>query len=176
MEEIDFTDTIEIIDTKSDEENERRDFYAQKYWESRKRRGVTYYLAQKLMRERIYFAAMMVNQGDADALITGYSRAYPASLMPLLEVVGKLEGVDKVAATNSMITQKGPFFLSDTAININPTANELAKIAQMTAYTMKMFGMNPVMAMISCKFWILEARASRKVRDAVSMLHRLSPN
>jgi malate dehydrogenase (oxaloacetate-decarboxylating)(NADP+) len=176
MEEIDFTDTIEIIDTKSDEENERRDFYAQKYWESRKRRGVTYYLAQKLMRERIYFAAMMVNQGDADALITGYSRAYPASLMPLLEVVGKLEGVDKVAATNLMITQKGPFFLSDTAININPTANELAKIAQMTAYTMKMFGMNPVMAMISyANFGSSKHEQAGKVRDAVSMLHRLSP-
>lgn len=176
MEEIDFTDTIEIIDTKSDEENERRDFYAQKYWESRKRRGVTYYLAQKLMRERIYFAAMMVNQGDADALITGHSRAYPASLMPLLEVVGKLEGVDKVAATNLMITQKGPFFLSDTAININPTANELAKIAQMTAYTMKMFGMNPVMAMISyANFGSSKHEQAGKVRDAVSMLHRLSP-
>lgn len=176
MDEIDFTDDIEIIDTKSDEEKDRRDFYAQKYWESRKRKGVTYYLAQKLMRERIYFGAMMVNQGDADALITGYSRAYPASLMPLLEVIGKLEGVDKVAATNLMITQKGPFFLSDTAININPTAKELAKISQMTAYTMKMFGMNPVMAMISyANFGSSKHEQASKVRDAVSILHRLSP-
>jgi len=110
MEEIDFHDDIEIIDTKADEEDARRNFYAQKYWESRKRKGVTYYLAQKLMRERNYFAAMMVNQGDADALITGYSRAYPASLVPLLEVIGKIDGVDKVAATNLMITQKGPIF------------------------------------------------------------------
>lgn len=177
MEEIDFHDDIEIIDTKADEEDARRNFYAQKYWESRKRKGVTYYLAQKLMRERNYFAAMMVNQGDADALITGYSRAYPASLVPLLEVIGKIDGVDKVAATNLMITQKGPIFLSDTAININPNTKELAKITQMTAFTMKMFGIEPVIAMISyANFGSSKHEQATKVKEAVSLLHRTSPS
>src|SRR5690606_23110041 len=149
MEEIDFNEDIEIIDPKDDDHEEKRNLYAQKYWENRRRNGVTLYQAKKLMRERNYYAAMMINQGDADALITGHSRSYPSSLMPILEVIGKLDGVDKVATTNLMITKKGPIFLSDTSINIDPTAKELAKIAQMTAFTMKMFGMEPILAMIS---------------------------
>jgi malate dehydrogenase (oxaloacetate-decarboxylating)(NADP+) len=149
MKEIDFDANIQIIDPKDDAEEEKRNFYAEKYWEKRRRNGVTLYDARKWMRERNYFAAMMVNVGDADALITGYSRSYPAVLKPMLELIGKIDGVDKVAATNLMVTKRGPMFLSDTSVNIDPTAKELAKIAQMTAYTMKMFGMEPVMAMIS---------------------------
>ncbi len=177
MLEIDFDDKIEIIDPKSDEEEERRNLYAKEYWNKRKRNGVTYLDAQKLMRERNYFAAMMVNLGHADALITGYSRSYPTVVRPILEVIGKMDNVDKVAATNLMITKRGPIFLSDTSINIDPTAKELAKIAQMTAFTMKMFGITPVMAMISyTNFGASKHDRARKVKEAVSILHRVSPD
>jgi len=176
MKEIDFDADIEIIDPKEDSEQERRNYYANKYWESRRRNGVTFYEAKKWMRERNYFAAMMVNVGDADALITGYSRSYPSVLKPMLEVIGKIEGVDKVAATNLMITKRGPIFLSDTSVNIDPTAKELAKIAQMTAFTMKMFGMTPVMAMVSyANFGSSKHDKAKKVREAVGLLHRTSP-
>lgn len=176
MSEIDFDANIEIIDPKDDQEKERRNFYANKYWESRRRSGVTLYEAKKWMRERNYFAAMMVNLGDADALITGYSRSYPSVLKPMLEVIGKIDGVDKVAATNLMITKRGPIFLSDTSVNIDPTSKELAKIAQMTAFTMKMFGMTPVMAMISyANFGSSKHDRAKKVREAVALLHRTSP-
>ena len=177
MEEIDFNEDIEIIDPKDDDHEEKRNLYAQKYWETRRRNGVTLYQAKKLMRERNYYAAMMINQGDADALITGHSRSYPSSLMPILEVIGKLDDVDKVATTNLMITKKGPIFLSDTSINIDPTAKELAKITQMTAYTMRMFGMEPVLAMISyANFGSSKNEKARKVKEAVSLLHRITPN
>lgn len=177
MREIDFHDEIEIIDPKADDEEGRRNMYAHKYWEARRRNGVTLHDAQKWMRERNYFAAMMVNLGDADALITGYSRSYPSVLKPMLEVIGKIDGVDKVAATNLMVTQRGPIFISDTSVNIDPTAKEMAKIAQMTAFTMKMFGMTPVMAMVSyTNFGSSKHDRARKVKEAVALLHRTAPD
>ncbi len=150
MAEIEFdAEDILIIDPKTEEENDRKNKYAKVYWEQRKRRGVTYYSAQRLMRERNYFAAMMVNEGDADALISGYSRNYPSVVKPMLELIGMAKGTSRVATTNVMMTKRGPMFLSDTSININPTSRELTKIAQMTSQVVKMFGMDPVMAMIS---------------------------
>ena len=101
------------------------------------------------MRERNYFAAMMVNEGEADSLITGYSRPYHTVVKPMIELIGKDKGVSKIAATNLMLTKQGPMFLDDTTININPSAKELAKISQMTYKIAKMFGMKPNIAMLS---------------------------
>jgi malate dehydrogenase (oxaloacetate-decarboxylating)(NADP+) len=100
------------------------------------------------MRERNYFAAMMVNEGEADGLVTGYT-SYSSVVKPMLQLIGKAPGASIVATTNMMLTKRGPMFLSDTAINIDPTADDLAKIAIMTAKTVKMFGVEPVMAMVS---------------------------
>lgn len=145
MQEIDFDhEPVTIIDPKSDEEKIKRDTYADVYWHSRNRKGVTKYDAEKLMRERNYFAAMMVNEGDADALLSGYSRAYPSVVKPMLELIGMAKGIDRVAATNLMNTSRGPLFISDTSINIDPSATDLAKIAVMTAKTVRLFGMEPV--------------------------------
>ena len=166
-----------IIDPKSDEEIERKNRYANAYWQQRKRRGITLYSAQKVMRERNYFAAMMVNEGDADALISGYSRSYPSVVKPMLELIGMAPGTTRVATTNLMITKRGPLFLSDTSINIDPTAKDLAIIAQMTARTVKMFGMDPVMAMTSySNFGSSTNEKASKVRDAVAILHKAYPD
>ena len=177
MAEIEFdADDVLIIDPKTEEENDRKNKYAKVYWEQRKRRGVTYYSAQRLMRERNYFAAMMVNEGDADALISGYSRNYPSVVKPMLELIGMAKGTSRVATTNVMMTKRGPMFLSDTSININPSARELTKIAQMTAQVVKMFGMEPVMAMTSySNFGSSSHENASKVRDAVAHLHRYYP-
>ena len=176
MEEIEFDTDVPIIDPKSDEETERKNRYAKAYWEKRKRQGVTVYSAEKKMRERNYFAAMMVNVGDADALITGYSRNYPSVVKPMLELIGMAEGVNRVATTNVMMTQRGPMFLSDTAININPSAKDLAKIARMTSRITKMFGIEPVTAMISySNFGSSDHPDSEKVREAVAYLHKAYP-
>ena len=177
MAEIDFEeDNVLIIDPKSDEEEEHRKNYAYKYWETRHRSGVTKYDAEKLMRERNYFAAMMVNEGDADALLSGYSRAYPTVVKPMLELIGMAKGVSRVAATNVMNTSRGPIFISDTSINIDPPAKDLAKIAQMTARTVQLFGMEPVIAMISyANFGSSKDPRAKKVKDAVSYLHRFHP-
>lgn len=177
MLELDFNEDIEIIDPKSDEQSAKRIEYAEKYWERRKRSGVTFFDAKRLMRERSYFAAMMLNLGDADAMVSGYARSYPTAVRPVLETIGKYDGVDKVATTNLMLTSKGPLFFSDTSINIDPTAKELANIAQMTNYTMKMFGLKPVIALISyANFGSSKDPHALKVREAVQMLHKSNPD
>ena len=129
------------------------------------------------MRERNYFAAIMVNEGDADALISGYSRNYPTVVKPMLELIGMADGVSKVATTNIMMTKRGPIFLSDTSINIDPDAKTLAKITQMTSSVIKLFGLNPVMAMVSySNFGSSINEKASKVREAVSYLHRHYPD
>ena len=176
MREINFDVELEIIDPKSDEELERKNNYAQAYWKQKKRKGVTKYAAQKIMRERNYFAAMMVNEGDADALISGYTTSYPKVVKPMLELIGKAKGVTRVATTNIMMTRRGPLFLSDTAININPSADDLAKIAIMTSKVVKMLGIEPAIAMTSySNFGSSDNPSSKKVREAVKYLHETYP-
>ncbi|MBQ0767890.1 MAG: NADP-dependent malic enzyme [Bizionia sp.] len=175
-EEIEFDADILIIDPKSDEVKDQKDRYAEVYWNQRKRRGVTLFSAKKLLRERNFFAAMMVNEGDADALISGYSQSYPSVVKPMLEVIGLDSGSTRAATTNVMMTQRGPMFLSDTSININPSASDLTKIAQMTAGVVKMFGIEPVMAMTSySNFGSSKNQTAIKVREAVTYLHKRHP-
>ncbi|WP_444671187.1 NADP-dependent malic enzyme [Flavobacterium columnare] len=176
-EELGFDAEVEIIDPKTKEEEERKNRFAQKYWETRRRRGITLLDAQKWMRERNYFAAMMINEGEADALVTGYSRSYPSVVKPIMELIGKGTGVSRIATTNLMMTARGPMFLADTAINPNPTAEDLAKIALMTARTIKLFGMEPVMAMVSfSNFGSSKDESASKVREAVAYLHTHHPD
>lgn len=170
--EIGFEAELEILDPKLDSELEKRKRYAESYWNARKRKGLTLYDAEKLMRERNYFASMMVNEGEADALITGYSRSYPTTIKPILELIPKAQGVSKVATTNLMLTKRGPMFLADTAINPNPTAEDLAKIALMTGKTVRMFGMSPAVAMLSySNYGSAKSESTTKMQQAVAMLH-----
>lgn len=175
--ELGFDADLPIIDPKLDEEQERRTRYATALWESRKRNGVSLYDSEKFMRERNYFAAMMVNTGEADAMVSGHSRSYPSVVKPLLQIIGKAPNVSLIATTNIMMTSRGPMFLSDTAINVNPTAEELAKIAVITANTAKMFGVEPVIAMVSYSNFGSSANPSAsKVKEAVAYLHENHPD
>ncbi|TBX70945.1 NADP-dependent malic enzyme [Flavobacterium silvisoli] len=176
-EELGFDAEVPIIDPKTKEEDERRLKYGEIYWTARQRRGISQLDAQRWMRERNYFAAMMVNEGDADAMVSGYSRSYPSTVKPLMQLIGKAPGVTLIATTNMMMTNRGPMFLSDTAINPNPTADELAKIALMTAKTTRMFGIEPVIAMVSfSNFGSSSYESASKVRQAVSYLHEHYPD
>lgn len=174
--EIGFEADVPIIDPKTKEEDKTRNRYAAIFWKSRQRRGMSLLDAQKWMRERNYFAAMMVNQGDADAMVSGYSRSYPTVVKPIMQLIGKAPGVSLIATTNMMMTNRGPMFLSDTAINPNPSADDLAKIALMTAKTVRMFGMEPIIAMISfSNFGSSAIDSASKVREAVAFLHENHP-
>ncbi len=177
MKEIEFDAKVTIIDPKSDEEEARKNKYAEVYWKQRKRRGITKLAAEKLMRQRNYYAAMMVNEGDADALISGFSQSYPTVVKPMMELIGMAKGAERIATTNLLMTDKGPLFLSDTAINVNPTAEDLINITRMTEKVIKMFGLNPVIAMVSySNFGSATNVTASKIRQAVSHLHENYPD
>jgi len=175
--EIEFFADIPIIDTNAEETLEKRNHYAQKFWQKRNRNGITLFNAQSKMRERNYFGAMMVLEGDADGMISGYSRAYPTVVKPIFEVIGKAANVKKAATVNILTTERGPMFLADTAINIDPNAEELAEIALMTATLAKTFGFVPVMALLSYSNFGSSAHPdATKVREAVRILHDKKPD
>ena len=175
--EIEFDDDVLIIDPKSDTEKNNREKYGTSFWNKRKRKGVTLLDSIDKMKQRNYYAGMMLSSGDVDALISGYSRSYPATFKPVIETIGKSKGISKVATTNLMITNKGPLFFSDTSINIDPSPKDLAIIAKMTAETVKMFGITPAIAMVSySNFGSSPHPMASKVNQAVKYLHRYYPD
>ena len=130
------------------------------------------YDAMSLMQEYNYFGAMMVVAGEADALVSGYTRSYASVIKPMIEVVGCKGDVKRISATNLMLTPKGPLFLSDTAVNIDPNAEDLVSITKMTADTMSMFGIKPAIALLSySNFGTSDHQLSTKVTKAVKLLH-----
>ena len=175
-EEIDFTDSVEIIDPKTPEEKKRVDRFGERYWAARHRKGIKLLDAQKLMRQRNYFAAMMVNEKEADCLLTGYTRNYATVVKPLLELIGMNKGVKRIAAANLMLTKRGPMFLADTTININPTAKQLVKISQLTASLAKIFNIQPNIAMLSySNFGASNTENTVKIAAAIKEIHKYFP-
>jgi malate dehydrogenase (oxaloacetate-decarboxylating)(NADP+) len=142
-------DGIPIIDPKGDEAEAKRSEYGKLFFTKRQRKGFNYYESKKIMRDRLYFGCMMVETGEADAMISGLSKNYPDTIRPALQIIGMEEGSKKVAGMYIIMTKKGPIFLADTTVNFNPTAEELADITLMVAKEVKNFGITPVIAMVS---------------------------
>lgn len=173
--QLDLGDTP-IIDPWLAEEEAKRNEYGDMLWRKRNRRGLTQYDARKLMRDRNYFGAMMVELGLADAMISGLTRKYNAPIKPALEIIGVQEGVSKVAGLYMMITKKGPYFFADTTMNVNPTAQELVDIAVLTATTVKSYNITPRIAMLSySNFGSATGEVPNKVAEAVKILHSNYP-
>lgn len=163
---------IPIIDTWLPEEEERRNEFGDLLWKKRQRRGLTQYDARKLMRDRNYFGASMVELGLADAMISGLTRKYAAPIKPALDIIGVQDGVSRVAGLYIMVTKRGPYFFADTTMNADPTAQQLADIAALTASTVKQFNITPKIAMLSySNFGSAEGEVPKKVAEAVKILH-----
>jgi malate dehydrogenase (oxaloacetate-decarboxylating)(NADP+) len=173
--QIDMGDTP-IIDAWLPEEEERRAEFGDLLWLKQQRRGLTQYDARKLMRDRNYFGAMMVEQGLADAMISGLTRKYAAPIKPALEIIGVQEGVSRVAGLYMMVTKKGPYFFADTTMNTDPSAQQLADIAVLTATTVKQYNITPRIAMLSySNFGSAEGEVPKKVQESVKILHKNYP-
>lgn len=140
---------IPIIDPKSDAMHSTRKEYGELFFKKRQRKGFNAYEANKIMRDRNYYGCMMVETGDADAMISGLSKNYPDTIKPALQIIGLEDGAKKVAGMYIMMTKKGPLFLADTTVNFNPTAEELADITLLVAKEVRNFGITPVIAMLS---------------------------
>jgi malate dehydrogenase (oxaloacetate-decarboxylating)(NADP+) len=167
---------IPIIDPRSEEENARRERFGEILFNKRNRKGLNFYEARKIMRERNYFGSMLVETGEADALISGLTRQYPDTIKPALQVIGREEGLNKVAGMYIMLTKRGPVFFADTTINIEPTQEELVEITALTAKAVRQFNIQPKIALLSySNFGSVDNAQTRKIRDAVAILKEKYP-
>ena len=176
MKSIDFNEKVKIIDPKDKDQEKIISRYAKVLFENLKRKGKTLKDVKQMLRDRIYFGSMMVLAGDADSMLAGYSRSYPSAFIPILNTIGKSKGIKRVSATNLMLTKQGPLFLSDTSLNINPNSEQLAKIAINTAKTVKMFGIEPVIGVLSfSNFGSSDSEEAEKISAAIKILHKKNP-
>jgi len=142
----------------------------------RHRKGVTEARARRLLLERRYFGPMMVKKGHGDAFISGLHQDYPEVVRPALEVVGVAEGLHKVAGMYILIVRDKVYFVADTTVNINPTAEDLAEIAMLTADAVRQFNFEPHIAMLSfSNFGSTRHPVTEKVRQAVQLVHERRP-
>ena len=167
---------IPIIDPKSEAQDEKRAAYGEAFFKKRQRKGFNYYEAKKIMRDRNYFGCMMVEMGDADAMISGLSKNYPDTIRPALHIIGMEEGAKKVAGMYIIMTKRGPLFLADTTVNFNPTAEELADITLLVAKEVKHFGITPCIAMLSySNFGSSNSPEARLVAQAREIVKQKDP-
>jgi malate dehydrogenase (oxaloacetate-decarboxylating)(NADP+) len=165
-----------IVDPKCESEEERRIRYGKMYFEKRKRKGVTEFEAIQLMRERNHFGAMMVELGDADAMISGMTRNYRDVVRPAIKVVGTEKDVKTIAGMYILMTKRGPLFLADTTINMDPTAEEIAEITNNVAKTVRKFKVTPKIALLSySNFGSAPGKDADKMAQAVDILHEKYP-
>ena len=166
-------DTVEIVTPKG---SERFEDYAQALHRLRQRKGLTLIGARQMLKRSNYFGAMMVRMGDADALVTGVTSAYSEGLKPLLRVLGTGTGVRRVMGLHLVLAKNRAYFLADTTVNIEPTAEDLADIAIHAARTAEQFGIEARVAMLSFStFGSVRHPFTEKVRRAVELARQKQP-
>jgi malate dehydrogenase (oxaloacetate-decarboxylating)(NADP+) len=173
---IEFPD-VEIIDPKSEEEEERRILFGKGFFEKRKRKGFTEFESIQIMRERNHFGAMMVETGAADAMISGITRNYRDVVRPAIQTIGLQKDVNTIAGMYILNTKRGPLFLADTTINLDPTAEQIAEITVNVAKTIRKFKVTPKIALLSySNFGSSPGPDSEKMAKAVDILHENYPS
>jgi len=141
-------DSLPIFDPRSDVTEEKRNQYGELFLSRMGRKGFNAYEAKKIMKDRNHYGCMMVECGDADAMISGLTKNYPDTIRPAIQIIGMEEGVSKIAGMYMMLTKKGPIFLADTTVNFNPTAEELAEITLLAAKEIRQFNITPRIALV----------------------------
>ncbi|HMG08178.1 MAG TPA: NADP-dependent malic enzyme, partial [Mucilaginibacter sp.] len=168
-------DDVQIIDPREGCENMEE--YAEYLYKKRQRRGITLFEARKLLIDRNYYGACMVQFGRADALISGLTKNYVTTIKPALQIIGTEEGVNRVAGMYMMITEKGPVFFGDTTVNENPTVQELVDITVLIERSVKQFNIAPRVALLSySNFGSNEGPIPEKTRETVRVLHKQYPD
>lgn len=131
------------------EEKEKTAQYAEALYLKRQRKGLTQYQAKNSILDHNFYACMMVELGEADAVISGLSNDYPKTISPALQIIGREEGVDRVAGMYIILNPKGAYFFADTTVNVNPTADELVEIIGLSQRVVKFFDYEPRIAVLS---------------------------
>ena len=168
---------VEIIDPKSKEQNEKRKYFSEKYWDIRNRHGITKNESKRRVRDRNYFGCFLVEEGLADGMVSGVTRNYPETLKPALEVIGLQKNVKKVAGLYIALSNDGPIFFSDTTINKLPNEQELIDIILLTAKEVRRLGIKPVIALLSySNFGSTRDSESKKLQRVIKFFHENHPN
>ena len=168
---------LPIYDPRSDAMEEKRNEYSELFFKKRNRKGFNFYESKKVMKDRNYFGCMMVETGDADAMISGLSKNYPDTIRPALHCIGMEEGIKRIAGMYLMLTKRGPLFLADTTVNFNPTAEELAEITLLTAREVRNFNIIPRIAMLSySNFGSSNSPEAHLVAEARKLVKQEMPN
>lgn len=170
-----------IIDPKQDlssEDTARKGTYTQAFYQKRFRKGMTLREAASLMQSRRYYGPMMVEMGDADAMISGFSNRYPLVLRPALQVIGSREGVSKVAGMHILKTKTGPLFLADTTVNHELSAEDIANIAELVAQRVKAFNIEPRIAFLTYSNFgsVPYGESALLMREATHILQQKHPD
>ncbi|MEO6831782.1 MAG: NADP-dependent malic enzyme [Chitinophagaceae bacterium] len=169
-------DNVEIIDPRSEAMADKANEFGEAFFEKRKRRGYNLFEAKKAMRDRVHFGCMMVEKGEADALISGLTRNYPDTVKPALQIIGLEEGAKKVAGMYLMLSKRGPLFLADTTVNFNPTVEDLVDITLLTAREIEHFNIKPRIAMLSySNYGSSDSHEANIMRDAVAQIRERYP-
>ena len=157
-------------------EHEKRAAFAETFYNMRQRNGITLHEANKLMRDRNHFAPMMVELGEADALISGLTKNYPSTIRPALQILGKEDGINKVAGMYVMLSNKGTLFFSDTTINKNPSVSDIVDITTLTSNAVKKFNITPSIALLSySNFGSTDGDTPTKMKQARKILKEKYP-
>ena len=168
---------LPIFDPRSDAMEGKRNEYAEVFFKKRGRKGFNFYESKKVMKDRNYFGSMMVEMGDADAMISGLSKNYPDTIRPAIQTIGVEEGTNRIAGMYIMLTKKGPLFLADTTVNFNPTAEELAEITLLVAKEVRNFNIIPRIAMLSySNFGSSNSPEARLVAEARNLVKKAMPS
>jgi malate dehydrogenase (oxaloacetate-decarboxylating)(NADP+) len=159
------------------DETDKVNQYAELLYKKRQRKGVTYQDCLRLIRERNYYAAMMVEHGDADALVSGLTKDYPKTILPSLQIIGTAPGVSRVAGMYIIMNKRGTYFFADTTVNLNPDAKELAEIIELTARGVQFFDIEPRIAMLSySNFGSSKGVVPEKAKEAVRLARERNPS
>ena len=170
-------DELQIIDPQDDQNEEKRRHFGELFFQKRQRKGYNKYESLKIMKDRNYFGCMMVETGEADAMISGLTKNYPDTIRPAIQTIGMEDGVKKIAGMYLLLTKKGPLFLADTTVNFNPTAQELADITLMVAKEVRNFNLTPRVAMLSySNFGSSNSAEARLVAHARDIVKQKNPS
>ena len=165
---------VQIIDPMQEPARSKK--FADALFQKRQRKGLTQLDAGKLMRDRNYFGASMVEFGEADAMISGLTKNYASTIKPALHVIGIEEGVNRVAGMYMMMTKKGPVFFGDTTVNVDPTVDELVDLTILMNSAVRKFNIQPRIALLSySNFGSNKGTVPEKVKKAVKILHEKHP-
>ncbi|MFN5569690.1 MAG: NADP-dependent malic enzyme [Bradyrhizobium sp.] len=166
------------FDLINPEDDPRYRSYVQSYIEVAGRRGVTPDAARTVVRTNAtVIAALAVVRGEADAMICGVEGRYMSHLRHVREIIGFMPGVSDFAALALTITSKGAYFIGDTQVRPNPTAEELAEMASLAANHVTRFNIKPKIAFVShSDFGGYDTESSRKMRQATALLKQHRPD